>query len=107
MRKLWKIRIIIGLNGIKFKNNMEKVYVLVCDSMTRGEQEINVKTFSSKAKAEAEMEKCYDAELNDWKSWCDNECLETQKGKNSLGIWETGNYHENHIEWTIYEQKVL
>ena len=93
--------------NIKFKNNMEKVYVLVCDSITRGEQETDVNTFSSKAKAHSEMKKRYDAELKDWESWCDSECLETEESENSMSIWETGNYHENHIEWTIYEQKVL
>lgn len=93
--------------NIKFKNNMKKVYVLICDSATRGEQVTDVKTFSTKAKAQAEMKKCFEAELNDWKSWCDEKWLETEESKNSMAIWETGNYNENHIEWTIYEQEVL
>lgn len=84
----------------------KKVYVLVCDSMTRGEQATDVKTFSTKAKAQAEMEKCFEAELTNWKSWCGEEWL-TEESKNSMAIWETGEYHENHIAWTIYEQEVL
>lgn len=86
---------------------MKKVYVLVCDNTIRGERETDVKTFSTKAKAQSEMKKCFEVELNDWKSWCDEKWLETEESKNSMAIWETGNYIENHIEWTIYEQEVL
>ena len=93
--------------NIKFKNNMKKVYVLVRDCMTRGEQTTDLKTFSSKEKARKVMNEQYQAELSDWKSWCEENFIETEETENSKSIWETGEYHENHTEWTIYEQEVL
>ena len=86
---------------------MTKVFVLVTDSMTHGEQEIKVKVFASKAKAHSEMEKCFETELNDWKSWCDERFIEVEETENSRSIWEMGEYHENHIEFIIHEQEVL
>ena len=43
--------------NIKFKKSMKKkkVYVLVCDSTSRGEQEITLNTFDSKEKAVQKM----------------------------------------------------
>ena len=94
--------------NIKFKNNMKKVYVLVFDSACNGTQETKVKTFGSKAKAKAEMKKCYNAELTDWKfTFDDDELFEAETGKESCSIWEKGRYNENHVDWTIYEQEVL
>lgn len=85
----------------------KKVFVLVTDSMVRGEQEISVKTFDTKQKAEKEMKARYLAEINDWNSWCDEHCIEVEETENSRSIWESGEYHENHIEFTIHEQEVL
>lgn len=86
----------------------KKVYVLVCDSTSRGEQEIKVKTFGTKAKAQAEMKKFYAAELTDWKfTFEDDELFEAECGKESCSIWEKGEYCQNHIAWEIHEQEVL
>lgn len=94
--------------NIKFKDNMKKVYVLVFDNVCRGEQEIKVKTFSTKAKAQAEMKKCYAAELTDWKfAFEDDELFEVETSKDSCSIWEEGRYNENRVDWVIYEQNVL
>jgi hypothetical protein len=94
--------------NIKFKKSMKKVYVLVFDSVCRGEQEINVKTFGTKTKARAEMKKCYAAELTDWKfTFEDDEFFEVETGKESCSIWEKGEYCQNHVSWTIHEQEVL
>lgn len=86
---------------------MKKVYVLICDSATSGVNATDVKTFSTKAKAQAEMKKCFEAELNDWKSWCSEHLLLVDVRKTSMTIWESCNYDENHVDWTIYEQEVL
>lgn len=86
---------------------MAKVFVLVTDSMTRGEQEISVMTFDSKKKAEIVMNEKFQAELNDWKSWCDNDYIYKVETDNSKSIWEMGEYHENHTEFIIHEQEVL
>lgn len=94
--------------NIKFKKSMKKVYVLVFDSVCRGTQEIKVKTFNSKAKAKAEMKKCYNAELTDWKfTFEDDELFEAETGKEACSIWEKGRYNENRVDWVIYEQEVL
>lgn len=87
---------------------MKKVYVVVCDSVTCGEQEITLKTFSTKAKAQANMKKCYVAELYDWKfTFEDDDFFEVEKGKDSCSIWEKGRYCQNHISWQIHEKEVL
>ena len=85
----------------------QKVYVLVTDSMTRGEQSIELMTFDSKEKAKSMMNKKFQIELNDWNSWCDKHCIEVEETENSRSIWESGEYHENHIEFVIHEQDVL
>ena len=85
----------------------QKVFVLVIDSMSRGEQEIEVKTFGTKEKAEKEMKAKYLAEINDWNSWCDEHCIQVEETENSRSIWESGEYHENHIVLEIHEQVVL
>ena len=84
----------------------KKVFVLMRDSMTRGEQAIDLQTFDTKAKAEKTMKDLFVAELNDWKSWCDEDFIEAEESENSRSIYEIGNYHENHYELSIHEQVV-
>lgn len=86
---------------------MAKVFVLVTDSMVQGTQTIELMTFDSKKKAEFVMNEKFQAELNDWKRWCDERFIEVEETENSRSIWETGEYHENHIEFIIHEQEVL
>lgn len=84
----------------------QKVFVLMRDSMTRGEQTIDLQTFDTKAKADKMMKTLFDAELNDWKSWCDEDYISVEESKNSRSIYEYGNYSGNHYELVIYEQIV-
>lgn len=96
--------------NIKFKKSMKKkkVYVLVCDSTSRGEQEITLNTFDSKEKAVQKMNTQFDSELADWKSWCDEDSLKVENNsKNGMCIYEDGYYCQNHITWEIHEQEVL
>lgn len=87
---------------------MKKVYVVVCDSVTRGEQEITLKTFASKADAQNEIRVKFQAELADWKSWCEEDSLKVEdESINSKCIYENGYYCQNHIAWEIHEQEVL
>lgn len=85
----------------------KKVYTLLRTSATRGEQEQDVRVFGSLEKAKKTMQEEYLAELNDWKSWCEEKDLMTEEGDMDKGIFELGWYSENHIDWKVEEKEVL
>ena len=86
---------------------MAKVYVLLRDSMSRGEGTKDVRTFQDAAKARAVMREQFDAELNDWQQWCDKKYLAVERSKcMSRSIYEKGEYIMNHVDWTITECEV-
>ena len=83
----------------------KKVYTLLRTSATRGERAEDVRVFGSLEKAKKTMQEEYLAELNDWKSWCDD--LMTEEEDMSKCIFEFGWYSENHIDWKVEEKEVL
>lgn len=85
----------------------KKVYTLLRTSATRGERAEDVRVFGSLEKAKKTMQEEYLAELNDWKSWCDEVSLRCEVGKHAMCIFEFGWYSENHIDWKVEEKEVL
>lgn len=86
---------------------MEKVIVLTCTWAYDYETGMNVKVFSDIKKAQEEMRRCYDAELDDFKSeYEDEEMVDAYIGEGNASISESGDYTRNHIDWDIFEEEV-
>ena len=84
-----------------------KVYVLICESVSHGVQKITTKVFFKRSKAHKEMRECYNNEMEDWKHSYANGCVLLDKGDNYRGIWVIGGFERNHIIWRIEEQEVI
>lgn len=85
----------------------KKVFVLTCENMRNGEQTNTTKIFAKKAKAKAEMLKCYNAELYDWKVTYGNDIAYSDEDENGCSIWLKGCCSQIHIVWVIEEQEVI
>ena len=99
VRQDWQNKLI---KWVKQGSKQHHVHVLLRDSVSRGEQEHKIEVFHNLNDAKKKMEDEYQAELNDWKSWCDD--VINEDGKTSRSIYERGEYMYNHVSWVIETQ---
>jgi hypothetical protein len=99
VRQDWQNKLI---KWVKQGSKHHHVHVLLRDSVSRGEQEHKIEVFHNLNDAKKKMEDEYQAELNDWKTWCDD--VINEDGKTSRSIYERGEYMYNHVSWVIETQ---
>ena len=83
-----------------------KVFAIITEWFCRGESDATVQVYSTREKAQAEMENQYKEFLNNDSLAHNDDCVIDKNG-NGFTAYEDGNYCDNHLVCSILEREVL